>query len=182
MSAPEKIWTSVGHYWEDPTFKRDKTEYTRSDLIPTAAYVAGLEAALRGCLTAIDHADMKDGVCCCGDDMLHHESPMNCGHNPRDSGEYHAAMVVAMAEKALSARHDAPDVRVVTVACPAPVTKALEDGQTYWVADPITPTLALQRQWSGYDSDKLALSRGLIYTTEAGATARAKAMIGEDVE
>ena len=126
MTAPEKIWANVtvtgdfkplaGEWNYKDVGNSDDTEYTRSDLIPTAAYVAGLEAALRGCLTAIDHADMKDGVCCCGDDMLHHESPMNCGHSPRDSGEYHATMVVAMAEKALSARPDAPDTRVVTVA------------------------------------------------------------------
>ena len=126
MSAPEKIWANVtvtgdfkplaGEWNYKDVGNSDDTEYTRSDLIPTAAYVEGLEAALRGCLNAIDHADMKDGVCCCGDDMLHHKSPMKCGHSPRDMGEYNAAMVTAAAEKALSARPDAHDTRVVTVA------------------------------------------------------------------
>ena len=84
MSAPEKIWTSGGHYWEDPTFKRDKTEYTRSDLIPTAAYVAGLEAAAK-------HA-LEEAV---ADDMDTWFEGLRA---------------------ALSARPDAPNTRVVTVA------------------------------------------------------------------
>ena len=120
MNAPGKIWTTSTtgkcHVGFDTPSENYATEYTRSDLIPSAAYVAGLEAALRACVAAIEHADMADGVCCCGDDMLYHSSPMSCGHTPTDLGEYNAAMVVAVAEKALSARPNAPDVRTVTVA------------------------------------------------------------------
>ena len=32
---PETIWATGGHYWPDPTHKRDKTEYRRADLPPT---------------------------------------------------------------------------------------------------------------------------------------------------
>lgn len=35
MSAPERIWVTGGHYWENPTFKRDKFEYIRADLAIT---------------------------------------------------------------------------------------------------------------------------------------------------
>ena len=34
MSAPDRIWATGGHYWHDPTFKRDKTKYIRADLVP----------------------------------------------------------------------------------------------------------------------------------------------------
>jgi len=33
--APETIWATGGHYWPNPTWKRDKTEYRRADLPPT---------------------------------------------------------------------------------------------------------------------------------------------------
>ena len=32
--TPERIYYAGGHAWENPTLKRDKTEYTRTDLIP----------------------------------------------------------------------------------------------------------------------------------------------------
>ena len=32
---PETIWATGGHYWPDPTHKRDKTEYRRANLPPT---------------------------------------------------------------------------------------------------------------------------------------------------
>ena len=34
--APETIWAAGGHYWHNPTFKRDKTEYRRADLVAPA--------------------------------------------------------------------------------------------------------------------------------------------------
>jgi len=35
--APETIWAAGGHYWHNPTFKRDKTEYRRADLVAPAS-------------------------------------------------------------------------------------------------------------------------------------------------
>jgi len=68
----------------------------------TTTREAALEAALNGCIAAIEHADMSEGVCCCGDNMEGHSDPMNCGHSPVDMGEYHAHQVLKAARAALS--------------------------------------------------------------------------------
>ena len=60
-----------------------------------------LREALDGLLTSVEHADFADGWCCCGDDMLHHQSPMDCGHTPVDMGEYHAFLAIKKARAAL---------------------------------------------------------------------------------
>ena len=60
-----------------------------------------LREALDGLLTSVEHADFADGWCCCGDDMLHHQSPMDCGHTPVDMGEYHASLAIEKARAAL---------------------------------------------------------------------------------
>lgn len=60
-----------------------------------------LREALDGLLTSVEHADFEDGWCCCGDDMLHHQSPMDCGHTPVDMGEYHASLAIKKARAAL---------------------------------------------------------------------------------
>ena len=62
---------------------------------------ARLREALNGLLTSVEHADFEDGRCCCGDDMLHHQSPMDCGHTPVDMGEYHASLAIKKARAAL---------------------------------------------------------------------------------
>lgn len=99
MTAPDRIWASPDSDdgWRWPHASNypmqgysDKVEYTRSDLITNAAYVAGLEAALR--FYADFHEDVNDGP---------------WGLNSNDFG--------TIARTALSARHDAPDTRVVTV-------------------------------------------------------------------
>ena len=71
---------------------------------PRDAQIAALVGALRGCITAIEHADMADGVCCCGDEMEGHSDPMDCGHTPTDRGEHYAHQVLTAAKAALSAR------------------------------------------------------------------------------
>ena len=65
-----------------------------------------LEKALNGCIAAIEHANMADGVCCCGDNMEGHSEPMNCGHSPVDMGEYHAHQVLTAARQALTPTAD----------------------------------------------------------------------------
>ena len=32
----------------------------------------------------IEGAEVSSGMCCCGDDMARHASPINCGHSPVD--------------------------------------------------------------------------------------------------
>ena len=61
-----------------------------------------LRAALNGLLTLVEHADFAEGVCCCGDSMLHHQSPMDCGHTPADIGDYHAYLAIEKARAALN--------------------------------------------------------------------------------
>lgn len=51
----------------------------------------------------IERADMAMGVCCCGDEMANHSSPMNCGHSPVDAGDYSASLVAKKAAAALAA-------------------------------------------------------------------------------
>ena len=60
-----------------------------------------LRGALEGLLTLVEHANFEEGWCCCGDDMLHHQSPMDCGHTPVDMGEYHASLAIKEARAAL---------------------------------------------------------------------------------
>ena len=62
---------------------------------------AALREALDGLLTLVEHANFEEGWCCCGDDMLHHQSPMDCGHTPVDMGEYHASLAIKEARAAL---------------------------------------------------------------------------------
>ena len=37
----------------------------------------------------IEHAQVSSGICCCGDSMEGHPSPMTCGHSPVDMWDYH---------------------------------------------------------------------------------------------
>lgn len=60
-----------------------------------------LRGALEGLLTLVEHANFEEGWCCCGDDMLHHQNPMDCGHTPVDMGEYHASLAIKEARAAL---------------------------------------------------------------------------------
>jgi len=79
-----------------------------AEILRLTARVAELEGALGGCVAAIEHADMSDGVCCCGDNMEGHSDPMNCGHSPTDMGEYHASQVLSVARAALSTPTEEP--------------------------------------------------------------------------
>jgi hypothetical protein len=72
----------------------DRIEYLTADNTQ-------LREALKACIASIEHANMSDGVCCCGDEMENHESPMFCGHSPVDMGEYHASLALKKARAAL---------------------------------------------------------------------------------
>ena len=73
-----------------------------AEIIRLTARVIDLEGALGHCVAAIEHADMSDGVCCCGENMEGHSNPMDCGHSPTDMGEHHAYQVLNLARAALS--------------------------------------------------------------------------------
>lgn len=39
----------------------------------------------------ISEEDIPDDVCCCGDSMENHDSPINCGHSPVSMRDYYLA-------------------------------------------------------------------------------------------
>lgn len=42
----------------------------------------------------IKYAQVSSGVCCCGDSMEGHPSPMTCGHSPVDMWDYHSGKLL----------------------------------------------------------------------------------------
>ena len=50
-------------------------------------------------LEFIKHAQVSSGVCCCGESMENHSSPLNCGHSPVDMWDYAVSKFVEDAEK-----------------------------------------------------------------------------------
>lgn len=50
----------------------------------------------------ISNCDVSSGICCCGDSMENHASPMYCGHTPTDSGEYAASSLLTKARAAIA--------------------------------------------------------------------------------
>ena len=60
-----------------------------------------LREALEVCVASIEHADMSDGVCCCGEEIEGHSDPMHSGHTPVDMGEYHASLAIKNARAVL---------------------------------------------------------------------------------
>jgi len=76
-----------------------KKDLTQGVLVSKQTWNQVLESAIkaRKMLVAanhiIDEIGIVSGVCCCGDSMDRHASPMDCGHSPVDSGEYHYAAV-----------------------------------------------------------------------------------------
>ena len=91
-----------GHGDVDIVYGPDPVTVEAADRIETlTAERDRLREALDGLLTSVEHADFADGWCCCGDDMLHHQSPMDCGHTPVDMGEYHAFLAIKKARAAL---------------------------------------------------------------------------------
>ena len=57
----------------------------------------------------IKYAQVSSGVCCCGDSMEGHSSPMACGHSPVDMWDYHSGELLEAYPDDLSAlrAHDA---------------------------------------------------------------------------
>lgn len=74
----------------------------KEKLAAAEAVIETLMGALDACMASIEHADMSDGVCCCGDSMEGHSDPMSCGHSPTDMGEYYAMRAVESARAAIA--------------------------------------------------------------------------------
>ena len=112
-NAPERIWIEdefgdgdedqwTYGTWDVRNYRGYVVEYVRADIVQNlTAERDRLRKALEACLATMEHADFEDGWCCCGDNMLHHQSPMDCGHTPVDMGEYHASLAIKKARAAL---------------------------------------------------------------------------------
>lgn len=51
---------------------------------PPAPSVPGWQGWAMRLIDFIEGAEVSSGMCCCGDDMARHASPINCGHSPVD--------------------------------------------------------------------------------------------------
>ena len=56
---------------------------------------------LQNVMYALQQAEIKTGVCCCGDSMDRHDVAFNCGHSPVDEFDYHGLPVLQNARRLL---------------------------------------------------------------------------------
>lgn len=68
-------------------------------------------------------------------------------------------------------------ITVGDVSFPKPESEPLQDGDKYWIADPMANSYAILSMWVGNKLDKLALSKGLLHKSRESAIAHAKAII-----
>jgi hypothetical protein len=112
VKSHEGKWVRASDY-DALTAERDALAQKRNDAERVAGVLtlgnealqadnARLREALETCLTTMERADFADGWCCCGDAMLNHSSPMDCGHAPVDIAEYHASLAIKNARAALN--------------------------------------------------------------------------------
>lgn len=96
---------------EDP-----KTVETMAE---AARLIVAQQARIEQLIGFIEHAQVSSGVCCCGDSMDGHPSPMDCGHSPVDMWDYHSAALLEAVSDDLSAlrTHDAGIWREAAAAC-----------------------------------------------------------------
>lgn len=66
--------------------------------------LAEAKRIIEGLVGLLGNCSVESGVCCCGDDMARHASPMCCGHSPVDSGAYYADGLLKDATKWLEVR------------------------------------------------------------------------------
>ena len=57
---------------------------------------------VEGVIGLLGNCSVESGVCCCGDSMEGHPSPMACGHAPVDSGARAAEELYGQAVEALA--------------------------------------------------------------------------------
>ena len=75
------------------------------------------------------NAAVASGVCCCGDSMDGHASPMSCGHSPCDSGEYYAYQLSEETDKCLATTPG--DLSALREVC----AKVLEEAEQVYSAE-----------------------------------------------
>lgn len=68
-------------------------------------------------------------------------------------------------------------ITIGDVSFPKPVSKALEEGQKYFIPDLTVTRLYYTSQWCDTDLDNLRLKRGIIHLSEEDAVAHSKALI-----
>ena len=61
-----------------------------------------LRGLIAGAIQLVENCPVETGICCCGDNMERHPSPMNCGHTPTDMGGYQALQWLDAARAALA--------------------------------------------------------------------------------
>lgn len=76
---------------------------------------------LRGLTTEaiqlVENCSVETGVCCCGEDMERHSTPMNCGHTPTDMGAYQSLQWLDAARAALIDTPPQPAPACATLGC-----------------------------------------------------------------
>lgn len=56
---------------------------------------------LQNVMYALQQAEIKTGVCCCGDSMEGHDPGYNCGHSALDMFDYYGLPILDAAQKFL---------------------------------------------------------------------------------
>lgn len=78
----------------------DDTWRTRA--LAAEAEVERLRGLTTEAIQLVENCSVETGICCCGDNMEGHPSPMNCGHTPTDMGAYRALRWLDAARAALA--------------------------------------------------------------------------------
>ena len=60
---------------------------------------------LQSVMCVLQQAEIKTGVCCCGDSMEGHDPGYNCGHSPLDMFDYYGLPIIRAAEDFLEEVH-----------------------------------------------------------------------------
>jgi hypothetical protein len=83
-------------------FLREAVDEETARAVAAEAKLAKAVEALGACVASIEHGDMSDGFCCCGEKMDSHSDPMSGGHTPTDMGEYYAFLALKNARAVLA--------------------------------------------------------------------------------